>query len=96
MLHSDATSSTEQVICENELASQSVLSRSVLIADIHRVDPEGCVRMPCDTRTWTAWLEDAPLQMKTDDMELMLDVIRVRSWYTLEPCMLARSSEMGA
>jgi hypothetical protein len=95
MLHSDPTSANEHVICESELASQSVLSRSALIADIHREDPEGCICMPCDTRTWTAWLTSDPLRMTTDNVELMLDVIRVRSWYTLEPCMLASSSEEG-
>jgi hypothetical protein len=70
---------------EDQLASQSALSRSRLLADMHRVEPEACVRIPFDTRTWTAWLTDDPSRTTADDMELMLSVIMVRSSYTLEP-----------
>lgn len=82
MLHSNATSATKQFVFENELATQSVLSRSARLADMHRVDPDGCVPLPCDSRTWIAWLTNDPSRMTADDMELMLDVLRVRSSYT--------------
>jgi hypothetical protein len=59
---------------------------------MHRHDPEGFVSVPCDTRTWTAWLTDDPSRMTADDMELMLSVITVQSSYTLEPCLLARAA----
>jgi hypothetical protein len=95
MLYSDATSGKKQNICEHELATQSVLSRSARLADMYRVDPEGCVSIPCNSRTWTAWLTDDPSRMTADNMELVLSVIRVRSSYTLEPCMLARTSRIG-
>jgi hypothetical protein len=71
-------------ICEDQLVSQSALSRSARLADMHRVDPGGCVRIPCDTRTWTAWLRDDPSQITAGTMDLMLSVIMVRSQYNLE------------
>jgi hypothetical protein len=53
------------------------MSRSVLLADMHRDDPEGFDRMPCDTKTWTSWLTDDTSQMNADRMDGMLTVIRV-------------------
>jgi hypothetical protein len=90
MLRSDATSTSMHSYCEDQLVrqralvSQGALSRSALLADIHWVDPIGCVRMPCDVRTPQAWETDDPSRMTADNMDLMLDVIRVRSLYTLE------------
>jgi hypothetical protein len=83
MLRSEATGM--HFYCEDQLVSQRALSRSARLADMHRVDPQGCVRMPCDSRTAQAWETDDPSRMTADDMDLMLNVIRVRSSYTLEP-----------
>jgi hypothetical protein len=81
---SDATSTSLQSISDEKLVPRSALSRSALLAEIHQVDPEGCVHVPCDSKTWTAWLTDRPSQMTSSEMELMLDVMRVRFSYTLE------------
>jgi hypothetical protein len=74
--------------CEDQseffLVTQDALSRSARLADLHKVEPEGCVSIPFDTRTWTAWLTDDPSRKTADDMVLMLRVITVRSPYTLE------------
>jgi hypothetical protein len=86
----DADSAKAQIICEDQLDFQTALSRSALLADIRLVDPERCLRVPCVIRTWTAWLTNDPFRMTVDDMELVLDVVRVRSSYTLQPCMLAQ------
>jgi hypothetical protein len=94
MQHSDATSAKEQFVCEGELTTQSVLSRSARLADMHRIDPEGCVCLPCNTRTWTAWLTDDPSRMTADKMGLMLDVIKVRSSYTLGRCRSEENEEL--
>jgi hypothetical protein len=79
---SDAASAKMHLfVCEHKVsraALQNALSRSALLRDMHRDDPEGCVIMPCDTGTWTAWLADDPSQMTADTMELMLAVIKVR------------------
>jgi hypothetical protein len=72
------------IICEDQLVSQSALSRSARLADMHRVDPGGYVRIPCDTSTWTAWLADDPSQLTASNMDVMLSVIMVRSQYNLE------------
>jgi hypothetical protein len=93
MQHSDATSAKEQFVFEDELTPQSVLSRSARLADMHRIDPEGCVCLPCNTRTWTAWLTDDPSRMTADNMGLMLDVIKVRSSYTLGRCRSEENEE---
>jgi hypothetical protein len=79
-------------VCEHKVSTaavQNALSRSALLRDMHRDDPEGCVHMPCDTGTWTAWLDDDLSQMTADAMELMLAVIKVRVLYTQESWMLA-------
>jgi hypothetical protein len=76
----DDTGTEMRFFCEDQQAIQSALSRSARLADMHRVDPEGCVRMPCDTRTWTTWLTNDPSRVTADDMELMLDVIMVRPY----------------
>jgi hypothetical protein len=78
-LRSDATSTKMHYSCEDEFVSESVLSRSARLAEAHRVDPDGCVRIPWDTRAWRAWLTNDPSQMTADDMELMIRVIMVRS-----------------
>jgi hypothetical protein len=70
------------IVCSN------ALSRSPLLADMHKVDADGLVRMPCQAKTWTAWLTDDPSGLSPDAAELMLDVIRVRSVYTQERWML--------
>jgi hypothetical protein len=86
----DADSATLQIICEDQLEFQTALSRSAFLRELRSVEQESCVRVPCVTRTWTAWLTNDPFRMRVDDLELMLDVIRVRSSYTLQPCMLAQ------
>jgi hypothetical protein len=90
---SDAASARMHLfVCEYKVSTAAVqiaLSRSALLRDMHRDDPEGCVHMPCDTGTWTAWLEDDPTQMTADAMELMLAVIKVRVLCTQELWMLA-------
>jgi hypothetical protein len=84
MLGSDATSISMQFTFEDHEASQSALSRSALLARMHhQVDPGGCVPIPCDTRTWIAWLTDDPSRMTANDMELMLSVIMVQYSYSL-------------
>jgi hypothetical protein len=68
-------------VCDHKVSTaavQNALSRSALLRDMHRDDAEGCVLMPCNTGTWTAWLADDPSQMTADTMELMLAVIKVR------------------
>jgi hypothetical protein len=70
--------------CEDQLVTQGALSRSSRLADMNKVDPEGCVRIPCDTKTWTAWLTDDPSRMTAYNMELILSVITVRTPCTLE------------
>jgi hypothetical protein len=84
----DADSAKVHIICEDHLDFQAALSRSVFLADMRLVDSEACIRVPCVTRTWTAWLTNDPSRMTVDNLELMLDVIKVRSSYTLQPCML--------
>jgi hypothetical protein len=91
ILRSEA-STKMHITCEDQLVTQSALSRSARLADMHRVDPEGCVRIPCDTRTWTTWLTDDPSRMTAENMDLMLSVIRVRYSYTLDPCVLASAA----
>jgi hypothetical protein len=79
------------IICEDNVAAivcSNALSRSPLLADIHQVDADGSVSVPCHSKTWTAWLTDDPSGLPPDAAELMLDVIRVRSVYTQEPWML--------
>jgi hypothetical protein len=74
-----------RIICRDEvtsIADQSTLLRSAVLSDMHQVDPEGCVCMPCDTKTWRAWLTDDPSRMTADTMELMLSVVKVRPSYT--------------
>jgi hypothetical protein len=90
MPHSDANSTNMRIICEDQLATRMptfALSRSARLADVHLVDPNGCVHMPCDARTWTAWLTNDPSRITAENMDLMLDVIKVRSSYTLHHCM---------
>jgi hypothetical protein len=92
MRNPDTTSTEMQMSCEYQLVTQSALSRSARLSDMHRVDPEGGVRVPCDTRTWTAWLADDPSQMTADNMELIFDVIKVQSSYTLHHCMYSSAA----
>jgi hypothetical protein len=66
-----------------QVITQSELSRSALLADMHWVDPNGCVRISCDTKTWTSWRTDDPSRMTADNMELMISVIKVRTVYGL-------------
>jgi hypothetical protein len=76
-----------RIVCtDNEIpiVDQSALLRSAVLSVMHKVDPEGCARLPCDTKTWRAWLTDDPPPMTTDTMELFVSVIKVRL-YTLEP-----------
>jgi hypothetical protein len=76
-----------RVLCSDKvhtLVDPATLSRSKLLADMHGVDPEGSVRVPCDTKTWTTWLTDDPSQLPADTTELMLAVIMVRSLCTQE------------
>jgi hypothetical protein len=81
-----------RIICEDNVilgADQSVLLRSVVLSDMHQVDPEGCVRMPCDTETWRAWHTDDTSRMTPDTMDLLVSVIKVRPMYTRDFWMLA-------
>jgi hypothetical protein len=84
---SDAASAKMQIfVCEHKVSTtavQSALSRSALLADMHRNDPEGCALMPCDTETWTAWLADDPSQMSAYTMDLMIAVVKVRFFLSL-------------
>jgi hypothetical protein len=74
------------------IADQSALLRSAVLSDMHQVDPEGCVHVPCDTKTWRAWLIDDPSRMTADTMELLVSVIKVRFSYTRDVWMLAGAS----
>jgi hypothetical protein len=81
-----------RIICKDKvisIADESTLLRSAVLSDMHQVDPEGCVRMPCDINTWRAWLTDDPSRITTDTMELVLSVIQVRPSYTRDFWMLA-------
>jgi hypothetical protein len=80
-----------QIICSDKvhtMVDPATLSRSKLLADMHRVDPGGSVRVPCDTKTWTTWLTDDPSQLPADTAKLMLAVIMARSLCTqkLDSC----------
>jgi hypothetical protein len=80
-----------RIICEDNVVAivcSNALSRSALLADMHQVDADGWVPVPCRSKTWTAWLTDDPSGLSPDTAELMLDVIRVRSVYTQERWML--------
>jgi hypothetical protein len=89
-----------RIICEDNVisvADKSVLLRSAVLSDMHRrcasgVEPERCVRMPCDTQTWRAWVTDDPSRMTADRMELFVSVIKVRPLYAWDFCMLAGAS----
>jgi hypothetical protein len=81
-----------RVICKDNvisIADQSVLLRSAVLSDMHQLDPEGCVRMPCDTKTWRAWLTDDPSRMTKDTMEMFVSVLKVRPLFTRDFWMLA-------
>jgi hypothetical protein len=55
--------------------SGDALSRSRILADIYSVDPEGCVQLPCSSKTWEAWLSGDPDRIS--DPELLLAVFEV-------------------
>jgi hypothetical protein len=77
-----------RIVCEDKaeaIVCSKALSRSPLLADMHEIQADRRVRLPCDTKTWTAWLSDDPSGLPA---ELVLDVIRVRSVYTQERWML--------
>jgi hypothetical protein len=87
----DATSTDMRIVCEDNVVAivcSNALSRSPLLADMHQVDADGCVSVPCHAKTWTAWLTDDPSGLPPDTAELMLDVIKVCSVYTQERWML--------
>jgi hypothetical protein len=80
------------IVCtdnEKSIVDQSALLRSAFLSDMHQVDPEGCVRMPCDTKTWRAWFTDDPSPMTADTIELFVSVIKVWPLYTRDIWMLA-------
>jgi hypothetical protein len=84
-----------RIICNDNvisIADQSVLLRSAVLLDMHRVDPEGCVCIPCDTKTWRAWLTDDPSRMTADAMDLFISVIKVRPLYAQDVWMLEGAS----
>jgi hypothetical protein len=84
-----------RIVCtDNEIliVDQSALLRSAVLSVMHKVDPEGCARLPCDTKTWRAWLTDDPSPMTTDTMELFVSVLKVRPLYTRAFWMLAGAS----
>jgi hypothetical protein len=84
-----------RIICKDNVISivdQSALLRSAVLSDMHHVHPEGCVHMPCDTKTWRAWLTDDPSRMTADTMVLFVSVIKVRRLYTRDVLMLAGAS----
>jgi hypothetical protein len=70
-----------RVLCSADNTEQNVsehtLSRSLLLADINSFDPEAITQLPCDNRTWEAWLMDDP--SRVHDMELLLMVFEVCS-----------------
>jgi hypothetical protein len=69
-----------RIICKGNViltADQSVLLRSAVLSDMHKVDPDGCVGMPCDTKTWRAWVTDDPPRMTADTMAFFVSVIKV-------------------
>lgn len=58
--------------------SDHALLRSLLLAELHSLDPEGLIRLPCDSRTWEAWhLGDTAT---IHDATMMLAVLEVRCW----------------
>jgi hypothetical protein len=56
-------------------ASDIALSQSPLLSDIHSLDPVACAELPCDSRTWKAWVADEPTLIK--DVKLLHDVVEV-------------------
>jgi hypothetical protein len=67
-----------RIICEDNVAAivcSNALTRSPLLADMHQVDADGWVPVPCRAKTWTAWLTDDPPGLSPDVAELMLDVM---------------------
>jgi hypothetical protein len=75
-----------RIICKDDvisIADEIVLLRSAVLSDMHQVDPEGCVSMPCDTKTWRAWLTDDPSRMTADTTDFFASVIRY-GFFTLE------------
>jgi hypothetical protein len=86
-----------RIICEDNvisIADESAILRSAILSDMHQNVPKGdrCVPMPCDTKTWRAWLTDDPSLMSADEMELFLSVIKVWPSYTRDVWMLAGAS----
>jgi hypothetical protein len=65
------------------LVPASALSRSKLLIDIYSGDPEGCAIVPCDSRTWTAWLADDPARGNELLPELFVAVLRVCPVHTI-------------
>jgi hypothetical protein len=55
--------------------SDIALSRSPLLSDIHSLDPVACAELPCDSRTWEAWVADEPSRIK--DVKLLHEVVEV-------------------
>jgi hypothetical protein len=58
--------------------SDHALLRSLLLAEIHSLDPEGFIRLPCDSRTWEAWHLGDTATMH--EVTMMLAVLEVRCW----------------
>jgi hypothetical protein len=84
-----------RIVCSDDdisIVDQSALLRSAVLSDMHQVDPEGCVRLPCDTKTWRAWLTDDPSPMTAETIDLFVSVIKVRPLYTRDLWMLAGAS----
>jgi hypothetical protein len=71
--------------------SESALSRSELLADLHSCDPDGGVYLPCDSHTWQAWLSDNIVGHR-DDLNLLLKVLRVCEHSIYVPLLRIKSS----
>jgi hypothetical protein len=56
--------------------SEDALSRSLYLAQMHSCDPEGCVKVRCESRTWKAWLSDDAAMIH--DAKEVLAVLEVR------------------
>jgi hypothetical protein len=70
--------SNMRILCRDGIelpVSDVAVSRSPLLLDVHTLDPEGCAELPCDSRTWEAWVANEPTLIK--DVKLLHDVVAV-------------------
>jgi hypothetical protein len=74
-----AQAGTMRVLCRLEGISFSVsdtaLSRSSILLDVHSFDLEGCADLQCGSQIWEAWAADDPTRI--NDVKLLHDVVEV-------------------